>query len=141
VRQKGIVFTTELTVKQCADVFRRAAGDARGLNAKLTEVVAKAKGNGDLVGFYTPTWDSPFAAVDGVPDFAVGINILGPMHGANGPGTPVHMYVDDRGDRREVQLVSAHGLTGAVRSARLTRKVFDCFEATDPRLTVTDGNI
>ena len=26
-------------------------------------------------GFFTPSFDSPFDAVDGVPDFAVGIHI------------------------------------------------------------------
>jgi hypothetical protein len=139
--QKGVVFTTSLSLKQCTDVFRRGAESARGLNARFTEAIAKVKGNGDMTGFYTPSFDSPFASVDGVPDFAVGINILGPMHGANGPGIPVHMYVDEQQKHRSVQLVSRHGLTGGPRSARLTRKFLDEFRAADPHLRVDEGNI
>jgi hypothetical protein len=139
--QRGVVFSTTLSIGECTDIFRRGAGSARGGWARLTELVAKMKGNGELAGFYTPTFDSPFAAVDGVPDFAVGINILGPMHGANGPGVSVHMYVDDRQDRREVQLVSQGGLTGGMRAARLTRKFLEQFEVADPNLKISAGNI
>jgi hypothetical protein len=139
--QKGVVFSTSLSVKECADTFRQGASGARGLNAKFTEVIAKVKGNGDLTGFYTPEFNSPFASVDGVPDFAVGINMLGPMHGANGPGVPVHMYVDERQGQREVQIVASHGLTGGMRATRLASKVFEHFREADPQLEVTDGNL
>ena len=100
--QKGVVFSTTLSLEECKQLFQRGAGGARGGFARLTEGIAKLKGNGDLTGFYTPNFDSPFG---GAPQFAVGINVMGPMHGTNGPGVPVHMYVDDTGAHREVQLV------------------------------------
>jgi hypothetical protein len=136
--QKGVVFSTALTLEECKQLFQRGAGDARGGLARLTEGLAKLKGNGDLTGFYTPNFDSPFG---GVPQFAVGINVMGPMHGANGPGVPVHMYVDDAGAQREVQLIARGGLTGGARAARLTRKFLEQFQMADPKLTVREGNI
>jgi hypothetical protein len=51
------------------------------------------------------------------------------------------MYVDDRQDHREVQLVSQGGLTGGVRAARLTRKFLEQFKAADPNLDISAGNI
>jgi hypothetical protein len=139
--QKGVVFTTSLSVKECANVFRDAADSARGVKGKLFEAAAKGMGNGDATGFYTPNFDSPFAAVDGTPDFSVGINILKFMGGGQGNGTHVHMYVDDRGEARSVQLVSRHGLTGGMRSASLTRKFLDQFQTADSTLRITDGNL
>lgn len=139
--QKGVVFSTELSLAECAEVFRQGASDTRGVGVKLSETIAKVQGNGDQLGFYTPTFDSPFAAIDGVPDFAVGHNFMGPMHGARGAGIPVHMYVDECHDHRDVQLVSKHGLTGGPRAARLTRKVFSYFQDADPELSVGESNI
>ncbi|MDQ8043127.1 MAG: hypothetical protein AAGC46_00855 [Solirubrobacteraceae bacterium] len=128
-------------MSECADAFQAGAKSAKGINAKLTEIAAHIAGNGDMTGFYTPTFDSPFAGIEGVPDLAVGMNFLGPMDGARGPGTPVHMYVDEQGSSRSVQLVSKHGFTNGPRAARLTRKVFDVFRAADPNLTITAGNL
>lgn len=138
--QKGVVFTTSLTTKQCADLFRQAAGNAHGLGAKVAELSAKAMGN-DQSGYFTPKFDSPFAALDGTPDFAVGIFMGKMLAGASGAGTAVHMYVDEDGDHRSVQIVSPHTLTGGMRSARLARKFLEAFESADANLKITDGNI
>jgi hypothetical protein len=138
--QKGVVFSTTLTTKECADRFRQAAGNARGLTAKFGELTAKVAGN-DQSGFFTPTFDSPFAGIDGTPDFAVGIYIGKWVNGASGAGTAIHMYVDEDGDLRNVQIVSPHTLTGATRSARFARKFLEAFQAADPKLQIQDGNI
>lgn len=139
--QKGVVFTTALTVKECAGVFRTAGDSARGGIGKLREFGAKTQGHGDNIGYYTPTFDSPFAAVDGVPDFAIAVNILKFSMGSPSAGTHVHMYVDDGHDTRTVQLVSTHGLMDGGRSARLTRQFLEQFQAADRRLKITDGNL
>jgi hypothetical protein len=143
VRQKGVVFRTTLTTKECADVFRGAAKSARGLNAKIGELGAKIAGN-DNSGFFTPTFEpSPFAAVDNetVPSFAVGVFIGKFGAGAQGAGTAVHMYVDEAPDTREVQIVSPHTLTGGMRSGRFVRKFFGFFRDADPQLDIVDGNV
>src|SRR4051794_33001295 len=109
--QKGIVFTTQLSTADCSTVFRHAAANARGATARIAETAAKAMGN-DQSGFFTPTFDSPFAAIDGTPDFAVGVHVAKLLNGAMGAGTTIHMYVDEAGGRRGVQIISPHTLTG-----------------------------
>jgi hypothetical protein len=139
--QKGVVFNTGLSVKDCANVFRTAGDAARGGKSKLLEIAAKVAGHGDRTGYYTPTFESPFAAVDGVPEFAIGVNVLKFNAGAQGNGTHIHMYVDNRGETRTVQLVSKHGLMDGARSARLTRKFLEHFQGADGQLRVTEGNL
>jgi hypothetical protein len=138
--QKGVVFSTAMSTKQCADLFRQAAGNARGLGAVVSELSAKAMGN-DQSGFFTPTFDSPFAGIDGIPDFAVGVYIGKMLNGASGAGTAVHMYVDEDGDHRSVQIVSPHTMMGGMRSAKFARKFLEAFQAADPNLRISDGNV
>lgn len=140
--QKGVVFVTTLTLAECASVFRTAGDSARGSGmGKLLEVGASVAGHGDRKGYYTPTFNSPFAKASGVPDLAIGVNILKFSAGAQGNGTHVHMYVDEGGATRTVQLVSKHGLVDSGRSARLARRFLEQFQAADGQLRVTDGNI
>lgn len=72
--QKGVVFLTTMTTTECADVFREAVRRSRGLGAMIGEFAAKVAGN-DQSGFFTPSFDSPFAGIDGTPDLAVGVHI------------------------------------------------------------------
>jgi len=141
MQQKGIVFTTKLTVSDCADCFRETGDGLRNVGRKLLEATAKVAGNGDVTGYYTPRFTSPFARVDGIPDFAVGINIMKFSAAAQGNGTHVHMYVDDCGEYREVQLVSSHGLTGGMRSGRMVRKFFEAFQESDAAVTVKESSV
>lgn len=140
--QKGIVFTTQLSTQECANIFRKAADQARSRGmGKLLELSTKLAGNQDTLGFYTPSFSSPFDTVDGTPDFAVGVNIIKFNAGAQGNGTRVHMYVDKEAEQRSVQLVSSHGLIDGGRSARLVRDFFAHFQTADKDLSVTDSNI
>lgn len=139
---KAVVFTTSLSVDECADTFRHGAGRARGLNARFSEVVARAGGSRRLTGFYTPAHAPPFAfACGAAPAIALGINILGPMYGSDGPSVPLHMYVGERRDRRDVQIVASHGRAGGTRAARLAIRIFEHFREADPGLRVTDGKL
>jgi hypothetical protein len=126
---------TAMSVAECADVFRDAAADARGLSAKVTDRTLQAAGNNES-GFFTPTaGDDPFAAIDGnKPDFEVGVLIRKFYGGANGAGTTVHMYVWDRGDHREVALYSPHDLFGSSRSGKMIDKFTGTFRQADPGL-------
>ncbi len=138
---KGVAFTTRLSVNECANIFRDAGEDVRGAGSRLLEAGAKIAGNSGATGYYTPTFDSPFASIDGVPDFAIGLNILKFNAGAQGNGTHVHMYVDDQGDVRAVEIVSRHGMLDGGRSARLVGKFFERFTSADRSLTVSESNI
>ncbi|HEV7527315.1 MAG TPA: hypothetical protein VGO29_00270 [Solirubrobacteraceae bacterium] len=142
--QKGVVFTTTMTTRQCGDVFKKAAGAAQGKFGKAMELIPKAAGGTAglmQAGFYEPTFNSAFDALDERPTFAVGTQIYGVATAARSGGTPFHMYVFDRSQYREVQLVSAHGLTGGGGSRRVVEKALEVFQDADPALTVSDGNI
>jgi hypothetical protein len=140
MRQEGVVFSTRLSTKECADVFRQAASAARGFGARVGEFGAKVRGR-DQSGFFTPDFDSPFSGVDGAPDFAVGVHIGKFVNGASGAGTTIHMYIDEAQNGRSVQIVSPHGLTGGGRSGRFVLKFLEAFQAADPNLSLTDGNV
>lgn len=141
--QKGVVFRTALSVPNCRDVFEKAAGAANGKFGKAMELIPKAAGGTAglmQAGFYEPTV-SPLDRADRQPDFSIGTQIYGVMTAARSGGTPVHMYVFNDPGHREVQIVSAHGITGGGGSRRVVRKIFEIFKSADPSLEVTDGNI
>lgn len=80
--------------------------------------------------------DGPFAAVsDDPPTFSVGTHILKFVGGGAGEGTTIQMYVWDRGDHREVTLISPHKLTGGMRSTRFLAKFVEAFRSADPSVT------
>jgi hypothetical protein len=142
--QEGVVFRTSMTTRQCRDVFKKAAGAANGKFGKAMELIPKAGGGTAglmQAGFYEPTFDSPFDARDGRPTLAVGTQIYGLATAARSGGTPLHMYVFDRSDHREVQLVSAHGVTGGGGSRRVAQKALAQFQSADSELQISEGNI
>jgi hypothetical protein len=144
MRQKGVVFATQLSTSECAQVFKETGQAARGGARKLLEVSARLGGAGDKTGFYTPTFDPVFGQVEDTPDFMVGVNILkfGPAF-KNGPGNGihVHMYVNDEEAARKVELVAQHGMTDGGLAAKIVRRFLDSFRAVDPKLTVAEGNV
>jgi hypothetical protein len=90
-------------------------------------------------GFYEPT-ASPRDRADRRPDFSYGTQIYGLTTAVRSGGTPVHIYVFGDSGHREVQIVSAHGITGGGGSRRAVQKVLDVFKSADPGLKVTDGD-
>jgi hypothetical protein len=129
--------STTLTVKECADVFRTGAAQARGIGSVLGGMGAKLTGK-DNSGFFTPTNDSPFASLDDdPPDFMVGVFVPKFAAGAQGNGTAVHMYVWDRGTTRAVELYSPHGMGGGMHARKLVTKVTDAFTDADPACRVS----
>lgn len=122
--------TTSLTVQECAQVFQQAAGSLRGGAAKLGELAYKANGAKPEFGFYTPQNDSPFASVQEQPAFAIGFKFASGLGVSGRPGD-VHMYVWDRDDHREAEIVSQHGMGGRGRSEKIVGTVVDGFRSAD----------
>lgn len=139
--QKGIVFETRLSIRECSHVFRDAGDSARNPGVRALEIAAKLAGNDDTIGYYTPQFQSPFSVIEKIPDYAVGVNILKFNAGAKGNGTHVHMYVDDRGSGRVVEIVVKCGMLDGYRSTRLTRRFFELFKKADNEIRRIDGNI
>lgn len=139
MRLKAVSFTTERSLVQVRDRFHDAAKEARGIGAKIGEMAAKTTGK-DESGFFTPTFDSPFSTGDS-PDFAVGVHIGKLLNGAQGSGTTIHLYVNDDGGTRTVQIVSPHSMTGGMRSAKFVRRFLESYQEWDARLQVVEGNV
>jgi hypothetical protein len=132
---KGVVFSTSPTTKESADLFRRTAdGMGKGARAAITRTGINAAGGAEATQFFTPTPDSPFAAVDGTPDFAVGI--LLPKY-----GTPIHMYISENSSGRDVQLVAKHDWASGQRADRIVRSFLGAFQNADAGLAISDGNV
>lgn len=146
MRQKGVVFTTRLSISECAAIFKETGTASRGGARRLLEVTARMGGAGDAVGFYTPSFDPVFAAVEEQPDFMVGVNIMtfgpGLMPGSGpGDGVHMHMYVNDTGGARKVELVAQHKMGAAGAAAKIARRFLDAFRGADSELAVKEGNI
>jgi hypothetical protein len=128
---KAARIETALTVKQCAALFQASPKQLMSGAAKFQGFAAKLAGGNFTADFFTPTDSSPFAELDDdAPAFAVGTFI---RNGASAPNpTEVHMYVWDRGSKREVAVVAAHGLmTGALHAKKVVQGLTQMFTAQD----------
>lgn len=137
MRTKSAQVRTGLSVRECAALFEReASARMRRPGAVLGRLGAKMAGK-DQSGFFTPTDDSPFSALDDdSPDFSVGILIPRFSGGVQGNTHALHMYVWDRGDARQVELVSPHGLGSGMWAGRLVAQTCAAFQSADPESAV-----
>jgi hypothetical protein len=128
---KAAKIETNLTVKQCAALFQASPKQLMSGAAKFQGFAAKLSGGNFTADFFTPTDSSPFAALnDDAPAFAAGTFI---RNGANGTHpTELHMYVWDRGSKREVAVIAGHGfMTGALHAKKLVQSLTQMFTAQD----------
>ncbi len=137
-RKEALVHTS-LSTKQCAELFQQAVEKSRGIGSRLGGFAAQMTGK-DQSGYFTPTDDSPFSSLDDdKPDFSVGVLIPKFNAGAQGNAAALHMYVWDRGESREVRLISPHSLGGGMHASRLVGKAVDAFQVADPSSRVSVG--
>ena len=134
---KSATARTSMTVPQCGEAFRMAVAQARGMSSHVGGLVAKVSGN-DNSGFFTPSDNSPFSSLDSdKPTFMVGCNIPKMFNSSQGNAATIHMYVWDRGEHRDVEFTSPHGMMGGGSAAKLVRKMIASFQQTDSTLSVT----
>lgn len=129
--EKAARMETTLTVKECAALFQASPRQLMSGAAKFQGFTAKLAGGNFTADFFTPTDSSPFAALnDDAPAFAAGTYI---RNGASAPNpTELHMYVWDRGSKREVLVIAGHGLmTGALHAKKVVQRLTEMFTARD----------
>jgi hypothetical protein len=130
--QKAAVVHTKLSTKQCAELFQQTAERSRGIGSRLGGFAAQMTGK-DQSGYFTPTDDSPFSLLDDdKPNFSVGVLIPKFNAGGQGNAAALHMYVWDRGESREVRLISPHNFGGGAHASRLVGKAVETFRVADP---------
>lgn len=128
MRDLRMEFQTTKTVPECAETFRDAVKASYGGGRKLMRATGLLRGammGGDDVGgieFFTPG-SSPFDSVTGQPTWKAGAFVPGfsKMYGAS--KMAVHIYVVDRGDNREVQLVGPYGMGDRGSTERLMQAI------------------
>lgn len=64
-------WTTALSVKELAGLFRENAESRYANTGRFTKLVSKAKG----LEFFTPKGDDPFAIIGQTPAFAIGVSM------------------------------------------------------------------
>jgi hypothetical protein len=128
---KAAKIETTLTVKQCAALFQASPKQLMSGAAKFQGLAARLAGGNFTADFFRPTDSSPFAELyDDAPAFAVGTFIRNGVNGTH--PTELHMYVWDRGSKREVAVIAGHGLvTGAVHARKVVQSLTQMFTAQD----------
>jgi hypothetical protein len=125
-------FQTTKSVQECANTFRTAVELSYGGGRKLMRAAGMLRGaiagGGDLGGveFFTPK-SSPLDGTTERPDWKSGVFVPGfsKMYGAS--KMAVHIYVVDRGDKREVQLVGPYGMGDKGSTERLLQTIASRF--------------
>jgi hypothetical protein len=133
MKQNGVSLHTSLTTKQLADSFQSSTSSLYGKGGKLG---ARLRGQSGL-NYFTPQDDSPFSALDDdKPAFSVGA-VIPKYSGGGGGNMVIHMYVWDRGEQREVALVSPHTMGGGSASKKTLDTVLGGFRNLDRQLVVS----
>jgi hypothetical protein len=108
MKSLGTAWSTTLSVKQIAGVFRTTAEGIFGTRGRrLLSHMPVVGGAGGGMEFFTPSaGDSPFDQFDEKAAFSVGV--MGPQGGAVNGALPIaiHMYVYDEGASRRVEFVA-----------------------------------
>ncbi|MGI9003621.1 MAG: hypothetical protein ACR2GH_18540 [Pseudonocardia sp.] len=147
IKAKGIkemsgtttVLTTNLALSEMETVFRQIAKAIRTPLSRLGEMGARVNKRSVEFGFYTPS-ETPFTSLDDdPPDFTVGLTYGAGFTGQFGNFRTMHMYVWNRGEKREVHLHVPHSFTGAAHAKRSLRKGFEVFQKSDSDVTVQEG--
>lgn len=120
-----IEFMTTKSVEDCSATFHRAAKSSYGGARRMLRGAAMLRGSGsEGFEFFTPG-PSPYSAAKA--DWQSGVYVPGysKMHGAS--RMCVHIYVVDRGEEREVQLVGPYGLGEKGSTERLMNTIRSAF--------------
>lgn len=123
MQESRIDLKTSKTVKECASTFRQAVTTSYGAGRKLARAASMLRGS-DVGGieFFTPK-SSPFSSVDGETIWSAGAFVPGHNLMTGATRMAVHIYVVDRGDSREVQLVGPRGFGDKASTERLLRAI------------------
>lgn len=118
---------TDLALRDLAAVFQNATGSMLGSAQKFGGLV-----HGGKFQYFTPNTSSAFAVLEEDPaTFSVGVNI--PKFNRSGDGMiTLHMYIWDRGDGREVALISPYTLATGHSANKAIDRLVAAIQEQDP---------
>jgi hypothetical protein len=119
-------FNTKKTLNECAIAFHSAVKKSYSPGRKLLRGASALRDDVGGLEFFTPTPSGPNAAGER-PDLQLGAFVPGMSvwHGAT--RLEIHMYVLDRGDHREIHLMSPYQTGAGGSIGRLIRAVGENF--------------
>jgi hypothetical protein len=132
-RSTRVDIVTSLTTQELGSVFKLSTQSMHGIAGRIGRAgrsMTKSIG-ADGFNYYRPRHDE-LSVPDGDPAaFEIGVHIP-TFTGSNGGGVVLHMYVWDRGDHREAQLVSPHGMiSGAAKSRKRLQQLMQAIRQHD----------
>ncbi len=128
--------TSQLPIRSLAALFQLAAKESRGKASML----GKLAGGPGIV-FFKPEEDGVFGGLDeDAEDFCVGVHIPRLTGGRNDPVRTVQMQVWDRGNVREVLLLTGRGVTGVGGAQRVLRSFTNTFQRNDSSCSVVSDD-
>lgn len=131
-RTSSVGLKTSLSTKELGDTFKTETRRMYGIGGKFGHLI----GARCAFRYYQPGKDE-FARLDDDPaTFEVGVEIPTFSYG-NHARVSLHMYVWERRDRREVQLVAFHGMvSGAGKSRRRLDRLARVIQSRDQSATL-----
>jgi hypothetical protein len=137
MRHTRLNLSTSLTTQDLGVLFKETTTAMHGVAGKVAHVGRSMSRHATKgFGYYRPHGDEFSVLDDDLATFEIGVH-LPTFSGTNGGGVTLHMYVWDRGDHREVQLVTPHGvISGASKSKRRLRQFVEAIQQHDPALAV-----
>ncbi|WP_030264231.1 hypothetical protein [Streptomyces sp. NRRL B-24484] len=137
MRVSGFDLHTNLGIQQAAQVFRDTSNSMFSGTAKLAANIRRFSGqmtDAQRINFFTPRDDDAFAALnEDKEDFAVGASIPKAL-GTGGGVVTIHLYVWDRGARRELCLRAPCSIGNTNATRRALETFVDTYRAEDPEL-------
>jgi hypothetical protein len=130
MKQMQVEFTTGESTESCAQIFQQAINASYGGKKKLLRGITNIGVGGGVSGveFFTPeAGDDPFSGFGSQPTWKAGAHMPGynKLNGATRVG--VLIFVFDKGDHREVQLVSPYSMGDKGSSEKVLRTVASAF--------------
>lgn len=141
MRNARVHVATQLDTRDLAEIFQETTQEIYGIGGKLGSFKRIIKGQASTsIEYYTPRDDSPFSSLDtDKATFTVGVSI--PKFSSTGGGdVTLHMYVWDRGDHREVELLAPYTVGSAIASKRALDNLVTAVQSADDSLEITPQN-
>lgn len=130
---------TTLSVEELDGVFKTGTKALHGLGGKFASIARSlTPAQSAKFGYFQPR-STGHAEPGDPPSFVLGA-VIPTFDGGNGQSVVIQMYVWDRGQYRDVQLITPHGLvSGAMKSKRRLAKLIQTFQAADPAMTLAEA--
>lgn len=130
--QNDAHISTRLSTRDCHEVYRNALPGIGGPIGRASSLVARASGRASSS--YRPDEYDPFDPAD----FMAGHYLASVASSTNertaAGHTAFEVHIYDRGTVRQVRILVAHPMRGAIHARGALRRMIEAFESADPTM-------